>query len=165
MYPFQPMFLRILSFLRLCYFRIGPWRPSWKVYFYLILKQLNARIILTQIWSKSIQRFFETLCSCSALFLGMPNCIKSKLLHTRNILAQSWINFKQWFLRYRHFRVYAIFSNGPWRPSWIVNLHKFEMVPFKKSKQLIQETFWHKVWSISTNGSWDIVIFVVMLTV
>ena len=29
------------------------------------------------------------------------------------ILAQSWINFNYWFLRYRHFRVYPIFSNGP----------------------------------------------------
>ena len=82
--------------------------------------------------------------SCSVLFLvaangshlGMPNCKRSKRLHTGNILAQSWINFNQWFLRYRHFRVYAIFSNGPWRPSWIVNLHKFEIVPLRKSKWL-----------------------------
>ena len=82
--------------------------------------------------------------SCSALFLvmangghlGMPNHIKSKWLHTRNILAQSWINFNQWFSRYCHFCVNAIFSNRPWGPSWIVNLHKFEIVPLKKSKQL-----------------------------
>ena len=44
--------------------------------------------------------------------LGMPNCKKSKQLHTRNILALNWINFNQWFLKYRHFRVYAVFSNG-----------------------------------------------------
>ena len=37
----------------------------------------------------------------------------------------------QWFLRYCHFCVCALFSNGPWRPSWIVNLHKYEMVPFR----------------------------------
>ena len=61
----------------------------------------------------------------------MPNCKKSEQLHTRNSLAQSWINFNQWLLRNCHFRVYAIFSNGPWWPSWIVNLHKFEIVPFK----------------------------------
>ena len=59
--------------------------------------------------------------SCSVLFLvmangghlGMPNRKKSKRLHTRNILAKSWINFNQWFLRYCHFCIYAIFSNGP----------------------------------------------------
>ena len=56
---------------------------------------------------------------------------KSKQLHTRNILAQCWITLNQWFLRYCHFRVYAIFSNGPWGPSWIVNLYKYEMVPFR----------------------------------
>ena len=28
-------------------------------------------------------------------------------------------------------RVYAIFSNSPWRPSWIVNLHKYEIVPLR----------------------------------
>ena len=55
------------------------------IFFYLVLKQLNARIILTQIWSKSIKRLF----SCSALFLvtpngghlGMLNCKKSKRLY------------------------------------------------------------------------------------
>ena len=56
---------------------------------------------------------------------------KSKQFHTRNILAQSLINFNQWFLRYCYFRVYAIFSNGPWWPSWIVNLHKHEKVPLR----------------------------------
>ena len=33
----------------------------------------------------------------------------------------------------------------------------------KNQKGFIQETFWHKVGSTFTNGSWDIVIFVVML--
>ena len=56
---------------------------------------------------------------------------KSKRLSTGYILAQSWISFNQWFLRYCHFRVHAIFSNGPWRPSWIVNLHKYEMILFR----------------------------------
>ena len=48
-----------------------------------------------------------------------------------NILAQRRINFNQWVLRYCHFRVYAIFSNSPWRPSWIVNLHKYETVTLR----------------------------------
>ena len=42
--------------------------------------------------------------------LGIPNCKKIQRIHTRNILAQRRINFNQWFLRYCHFRVYAIFS-------------------------------------------------------
>ena len=67
--------------------------------------------------------------------LGMPNCKKSKWRQTRSILAQSWINFNQWFLRYCHFCVYAMFSNGPYWPSWIISLHKFEIVPLKKSKR------------------------------
>ena len=62
--------------------------------------------------------------------LGIPNCKKIQWIHTRNILAQRWINFNQWVLRYCHFRVYNIFCNSPWRPSWIVNLHKYEIVPF-----------------------------------
>ena len=45
---------------------------------------------------------------------------KSKRLHKRNILVQRWITFIQWFLRYCHFRVCAIFSYSPWQPSWIV---------------------------------------------
>ena len=32
--------------------------------------------------------------------LGMQNCEKSKWLHIINILAQSWVNFNQGFLRY-----------------------------------------------------------------
>ena len=63
--------------------------------------------------------------------LGIPNCKKIQRIHTRNILTQRQINFNQWFLRYCHFRVYAIFSNSPWWPSWIVNLHKYEIVPFR----------------------------------
>ena len=78
--------------------------------------------------------------SCSALLLvsvngghlGMLNCKKSKRLHRKNILARSWINTNQWFLSYLHFHcLYANFSNGPWRPSWIVNLHKYEMVSLR----------------------------------
>ena len=38
---------------------------------------------------------------------------KSKRLHTRNIRAQRWINFNQWFLRYYHFRVYAFLVTDP----------------------------------------------------
>ena len=81
------------------------------------------------IWSNSLAVIKILSFSYSALLLvtanggnlGMPNCKKSKRLHRRNILARSWINTNQWFLSYRHFHcLYAIFSNGPWRPSWIV---------------------------------------------
>ena len=71
---------------------------------------------------------------------------KSKRLHTRNILAQSWINFNKWLLRYRHCNSYATFSNGPWWPTWLVNLHKFEIVPFKKSKRLHTENILAQSW-------------------
>ena len=79
--------------------------------------------------------------------LGIPNCKKSKRLHTRNNLAQSWINFIQWFLRYHHFPVYTSFSNGPWQPSWIVNLHEYEIVPFKKSKQFHTRNILAQSWT------------------
>ena len=111
-----------------------------KVYSHLILKQLIARIILTQIWSNSLAVIKILSFSCSALslvtanggHLGMPNCKTSKRLHRRNILARTWISTNQWFLSYRHFHcLYAIFSKGPWRPSWIVNLHKYEMVSLR----------------------------------
>ena len=90
----------------------------------------------------------------------------SKRLHTRNILAQSWINFNLWFFRYRYFRVYAIFGNGPLRPSWTVNLHKSEIVPLGKSKRLYKykETFWHKDGSISSSGSCHFRVCVILVT-
>ena len=90
--------------------------------------------------------FCDLLVTANGGHLGMQNCIKSKRLHTRNILAQSWTNFNQWFLKYRHFRVYAIFSNGPRRPSWIVSLHKFEIVSFKKIKTAHSRNILTQIW-------------------
>ena len=58
--------------------------------------------------------------------LGIPNCEKLKLFHAIIILAESWINFNQRFLKYCHFHVCAIFSNGPWHPLWIVQLFNLE---------------------------------------
>ena len=55
----------------------------------------------------------------------------------------------------------AIFSISKWQPSWNLKLQKKKKK--KKHNGFIQETFWHKVGSILTNGSWDIVIFVFML--
>ena len=65
----------------------------------LIWKQLNASIILKQIWSKSIKRLLR-YCHFHVLHyngshLGMQNCKKFKQLYTANILAQSWININQ----------------------------------------------------------------------
>ena len=102
------------------------------------LNQFHARIILTQIWSKSIKRLLR-YCHfhvvryflVTAAILESRTAKKIQRIHTTNILAQRRINFNQWVLRYCHFRVYAIFSNSPWRPSWIVNLHKYEIVPFR----------------------------------
>ena len=89
---------------------------SWQVYSYLTLKQVHAKTILTQIWSKSIKRllrYCHFLCSELSLVtangnhIGIPNC--------------------------------------------------------KKYNGFIQETFWHKVGSISANGTWNIVIFMFVL--
>ena len=46
-------------------------------------------------------------------------------------VLQAQFSSYRWFLRYCHFRVYAIFSNSPWQSSWIVNLHKYEIVLFR----------------------------------
>ena len=54
--------------------------------------------------------------------------------------------FQPMFLRYRHFHAYAIISNGPWQPSWIVNLHKFEIVQLKKSKRLHTKNILAQSW-------------------
>ena len=62
---------------------------------------------------------------------GMPNCKKIKIALHKKHSATSWINFNQGFWRYCHFHVYAIFSNGSWRPSWIIDLHKLETVSFR----------------------------------
>ena len=45
----------IVIFVLMQYLVTAPGGPSWHIYFHLILKQLNARIILTQVWSKSIK--------------------------------------------------------------------------------------------------------------
>ena len=114
-WDFLPFHWDVLCFT---FHYFSSWKPSWLVCFYLILKQLNKGIILTQIWSKLM---------AADVYLGLQNCKKSKWLHARNILAQNWINFNQG-LRYCHFHVYTIFSNSPWWLSWIVHLHKFEQV-------------------------------------
>ena len=87
--------------------------------------------------------------------LGIPNCKKIQRIHTRNILAQRWINFKQWVLRYCRFRVYAIFTNSPWRSSWLVNLHKYEIVPFRDRCDQIWTKYIHvfsRYWHLSKIG-------------
>ena len=68
--------------------------------------------------------------------LGMLNCIISRWLHAR-IKNHSGTKLDQfgWFLRYCHFYVYAVFSIIPWRPVWMVYLHKFEIVQFTDHSQ------------------------------
>ena len=91
-----------------------------------LVRGVNLKVFSHLILNNSLQGYFDTNLvkihsavieilsfSCSALllvtvnggYLGMPNCKKIKRLHTRNILAQSWINTNQWFLRYHHFHV------------------------------------------------------------
>lgn len=48
---------------------------------------------------------------------------KSDWLHERIILIQSWSSSIHMFLRYCHLRVFAIFSNCFWRPSWMASFH------------------------------------------
>ena len=75
--------------------------------------------------------------SCSVLFLvtangshlGIPNCKKNI---TASYKKHSGTKLDQWVLRYCHFSVYAIFfGNSPWWPPWMVNLHKYEIGPFR----------------------------------
>ena len=75
--------------------------------------------------------------------LGMPNCEKKIKTASNKKHSDTKLNqFQARVLRYCHFRVYAIFSNGPWRPSWIVSLHKFEIVAFRDHcDQIIPKDF------------------------
>ena len=46
-------------------------------------------------------------------------------------------------------------SNSPWRPSWIVNLHKYEIVPFKDHCNQIWIRYIHifsRYWHLSKIG-------------
>ena len=87
--------------------------------------------------------------SCSVLFLvmtngshaGMPNSKKKKKKkNTPSYKKDSGPKLDQYqpmVLEISSFScLYASFSNGPWRPPWTVNMHQFEIAPFKKSKRL-----------------------------
>ena len=87
--------------------------------------------------------FCAILSTANGGHLIMPNCKKSKLLHTRNILAQSWINFNQRFLRYRHFHVYAIFDNGPRQPSFHWKVY-FYLILKQLNARIILTQIWSK---------------------
>ena len=89
--------------------------------------------------------FCAIFSNCNWRLLECHIAKKSKWLHTRNILAQSWISFNQLFLRYRHFHVYAIFSNGPWQPSSQVYLYLI-------LKQLYARIILTQFWSKSIKG-------------
>ena len=77
-----------------------------------------------------------------------------KNLHARIILIQILSKSIKQFLIYCHFHVYALFLE----PAAIL-----ESQTAKNYNGFIQETFWPKVGSISTNGSLYIVIFMFML--
>ena len=103
-------------------------------------------------WDIVIFMFCAILSNSS--HLGIPNCKKIQPIHTRNILAQRRINFNQWVLRYCHFQVYANFSNSPWQPSWIVNLHKYEIVPFRDHCDQIWTKYIHVFSDIGIWANW-----------
>ena len=56
--------------------------------------------------------------------------------------------------------IFMFICYGPWRPSWIVNLHKFKIVPFKKSKRLQTRNIMAQSWilfifcAIFNNDKW-----------
>ena len=109
--------------------------------------------------------------SCSALVLvtvsgghiGMPKCKKSKRLHIRNIMEQSWINFNQWFLRYCHFCVNAILGTalaailkGVFSFLFLKQLNAriiLTQIRSKSIKHLLRYCHFH-VCSIFSNGKW-----------
>ena len=77
--------------------------------------QFDANLVnirLAVIERLSISCFVLFLVTADGGHLGMPNCKKSKWFYAIIILAQSWINFKQGFLRYCHFHVNAIFGTS-----------------------------------------------------
>ena len=77
--------------------------------------------------------------SCSGLFLilvngshlGIPSCKKNITASYKKHSGTKLNQFQPMGLGILSYCVYAIFSNSPWRPSWIVNLHKYEIVPFR----------------------------------
>ena len=81
--------------------------------------------------------------------LGIPNCKKIQRIHTRKM-----DQFQPMGLKILSFRVYAIFSNSPWRPSWIVNLHlhKYEIVPFRHTCDISRFRRELPIWSLSSRS-------------
>ena len=74
--------------------------------------------------------------SCSALFLVIAAILESRAAKKYNGFNRKHSGtktdqFQPMGPKILSFSLYAIFSNSPWRPSWIVNLHKYEIVPFR----------------------------------
>ena len=58
-------------------------------------------------------------------------------------------------LKILSFSCLCYFSNSPWRPSWIVNLNKYEIVPFRDHCDQISTKYIHvfsKYWHLSKIG-------------
>ena len=63
-------------------------------------------------------------------------------------------NPKSPYLALRKYHMY-VFSNSPWRPSWIVNLHIYEIVPFRDHCDQIWTKYIHvfsRYWHLSKIG-------------
>ena len=159
----------IVIFTFCAFFSNGQWRPSCQIA--KNSKRLHSRNFWHKFESISTIISYDILIFVLVLFFSnspkQPSWMlnlhkyeivplkKSKRPHARKILAQSWINFIQWFLRYCHLRVYANFSNDPWRPSWIVNLHNYEMVLFRDNCDRILPKYIYvflRYWHLSEIG-------------
>ena len=63
--------------------------------------------------------------------LGIPNCKKNTTDSYKKHSGTKTDQFQPIDLKILSFSCICYFSNSPWRPSWIVNLYKYEIVPFR----------------------------------
>ena len=82
--------------------------------------------------------------------LGMPNCKKIKTASYKKHSGTRLDQFQPMVLEISSFSCLCYFW---YPPSWIVNLHKFEIVTFKKSKRLHTRNILAQNGSISSYGS------------
>ena len=98
--------------------------------------------------------------SCSALFLVTTAILESQT--AKNITdsykkhsGQKLDQFQPMGLEILSFSCLCYFYNSPWRPSWIVNLHKHEVVPFRDHCDQIWTKYIHvfsRYWHLSKIG-------------
>ena len=120
-------------------------------------REVTKKLIVTQSWYASIERFFQFH---TLLFLEMgANLTGLFLFNFETTLCKNHFDTN---LDTIHKAVIEILSFLMFCANFSNNSH-LGIPNCKKYNGFIQETFWPKVGSISTNGSRDIVIFVFML--